>query len=129
MKKLIVLMILVVFFMTGCSTEVMESKMISVNEVNRIIENFENEENVIIIDVREVDEYEEGHLINSYNVPLSRIDDIKNVENIALDSKIIVYCRSGNRSKTAQTRLEELGYTNVYDMGGISSWPYDVVTD
>ena len=129
MKKLIVLIILVVFFMTGCSTEVTESKMISVNEVNRIIENFENEENVIIIDVREVDEYEEGHLINSYNVPLSRIDDIKNVENIALDSKIIVYCRSGNRSKTAQTRLEELGYTNVYDMGGISSWPYDVVTD
>lgn len=127
MKKILVLMVMVMFFITGCSTKVEESKTISAAEVNEIIENFENIENAFIIDVREVDEYEEGHLINSYNVPLSRIDNIKNVENIALDSKIIVYCRSGNRSKTAQARLEELGYTDVYDMGGINSWPYDIV--
>lgn len=129
MKKIIVLMMIIMFFVTGCSTKVEENKTISVADVNGIIENFENIENAFIIDVREVSEYEEGHLINSYNVPLSRIDDIKNVENIALDSKIIVYCKSGNRSKTAQARLEELGYTDVYDMGGITDWPYEVVTD
>lgn len=101
-------------------------KTISYEEVNGIIENYENLEHVYIIDVREEDEYEEGHLINSYNIPLSRLEDINN-ENISKDAKIIIYCRSGNRSKTAQSRLMEMGYTNVLDMGGILDWPYDVV--
>lgn len=130
MKKIIILIAIIsMFFMSGCSSEVEVSKTISAVEVNNIIENFENIENVFIIDVREMSEYEEGHLINSYNIPLSRINSVKDIENIALDSKIIVYCRSGNRSKQAQTRLIELGYTDVYDMGGILDWPYDVVTD
>ena len=113
-------------FITGCSSKGEEMKTISYEEVNGIIENYENLEHVYIIDVREEDEYEEGHLINSYNIPLSRLEDINN-ENISKDAKIIIYCRSGNRSKTAQSRLMEMGYTNVLDMGGILDWPYDVV--
>ena len=57
-------------------------------------------------------------------------DDIRNAinnENISKDAKIIIYCRSGNRSKAAQERLNDMGYTNVYDMGGITNWPYDIV--
>ena len=101
--------------------------MISTKEVNDIVENFENEEDAFIIDVRELDEYEEGHIINSINIPLSIIGSISDIPEINKDSKIIVYCRSGNRSKSAQSRLNSLGYTNVYDMGGILDWPYDVV--
>lgn len=126
MKKIIILLVMILILVTGCGTVKEERKMISYEDVNAIIENYENLENVYIIDVREEDEFESGHLINSYNIPLSRLDDIEN-ENISKDSKIIIYCRSGNRSKTAQERLNSLGYTNVYDMGGIVNWPYDVV--
>ena len=70
MKKIIILLILSLFMVTGCSYNEVESKMISVKDVNDIIENFENEENTFIVDVRELDEYEEGHIINSINIPL-----------------------------------------------------------
>jgi rhodanese-related sulfurtransferase len=126
MKKLVILLFMILILVTGCGNVKEERKLISYEEVNGIIENFENLEHVYIIDVREEDEYESGHLINSYNIPLSRLDDIEN-ENISKDSKIIIYCRSGNRSKTAQERLNSMGYTNVYDMGGIVNWPFDVV--
>lgn len=126
MKKIIILLVMILILVTGCGTVKEERKMISYEDVNGIIENYENLENVYIIDVREEEEFESGHLINSYNIPLSRLDDIEN-ENISKDSKIIIYCRSGNRSKTAQERLNSMGYTNVYDMGGIVNWPYDVV--
>ncbi|MBO5121203.1 MAG: rhodanese-like domain-containing protein [Bacilli bacterium] len=126
MKKMVILLVMILFLITGCGTMKEERKMISYEEVNGIIENYENLEHVYIIDVREEDEYEEGHLINSYNIPLSRLEDINN-ENISKDAKIIIYCRSGNRSKTAQDRLNNMGYTNVYDMGGITNWPYDIV--
>lgn len=128
MKKVIILLVMILFLITGCGTVKEERKMISYEEVNGVIENYENLEHVYIIDVREEDEFNEGHLINSYNIPLSRLQTIES-ENISLDSKIIVYCRSGNRSKTAQEKLNELGYTNVYDMGGIINWPYDVVKE
>lgn len=127
MKKLIIIVILSLFMITGCSYDTEENKIISVDDVNNIIENYENVENTFIIDVRELNEYEEGHLINSINIPLSVIGNINDVPEIGKDSKIIVYCRSGNRSKTAQARLNSLGYTEVYDMGGILDWPYDVV--
>ena len=126
MKKLVILLFMILILVTGCGNVKEERKLISYEAVNGIIENFENLEHVYIIDVREEDEYESGHLINSYNIPLSRLDDIEN-ENISKDSKIIIYCRSGNRSKTAQEILNSMGYTNVYDMGGIVNWPYDVV--
>ena len=87
------------------------------------------EDNVFIVDVREKDEYEEGHLSFSINVPLSNIESIENIESIKKNSKIIVYCRSGNRSKTAQMRLIDMGYTEVYDMGGILDWTYELVVD
>ena len=126
MNKIFILLIVVLFFVTGCGSVKEERKIISYDAVNTIIDDYNELENVYIIDVREEDEYDDGHLINAYNIPLSRLDSIKN-ENISIDSKIIVYCRSGNRSKSAQDMLNEMGYTNVYDMGGIMNWPYDVV--
>jgi rhodanese-related sulfurtransferase len=111
---------MILFLMTGCGSVMEERKMISYDEVNGIIENYENLDHVYIIDVREESEFNEGHLINAYNIPLSRIELIEN-ENISKDSKIIVYCRSGNRSATAGQTLIDMGYKNVYDMGGMSN--------
>ena len=123
MKKLIILMLIVIVLITGCGVK--ENGMISVEEVNEIVENYESYDNVYVLDVREVDEYESGHIKNSVNIPLGSLTTIDYDKN----AKIIVYCRSGNRSKTAKELLEKLGYTNVYDMGGINNWPYTIEQD
>jgi len=83
--------------------------------------------NVIILDVRTREEYEAGYIPNSFNLPLGTI--AQGIGNITTDKSatLLVYCRSGNRSKVAARELTELGYENVYDFGGIVNWPYDIV--
>ena len=124
MKKIVILMMLLCVVFTGCSTkESVSGKMISVNDVKGIIDNYKEYPNVYIIDVREKEEYETGHLKNSINIPLSILSTIE----LDKEAKIVVYCQSGRRSALALSQLKELGYKNVYDMGGINNWPYDVV--
>ncbi|MCR1950126.1 rhodanese-like domain-containing protein [Clostridium sp. DSM 100503] len=82
---------------------------------------------VIILDVRSEEEYNTGHIENSILIPIDKLEE--EAENILNDKskKILVYCRSGNRSKKASNILLEKGYTNVYDFGGIKDWPYEIV--
>lgn len=82
---------------------------------------------VIILDVRSEEEYNSGHIENSILIPIDKLEE--EAENILNDKnkKILVYCRSGNRSKKASNILLEKGYTNVYDFGGIKDWPYEIV--
>ena len=78
------------------------------------------------MDVRELEEYDEGHIPGAILIPYTKIE--AQAEDVLTDKDqlILVYCRSGNRSKTASQALADLGYTNVYEFGGIKSWPYDV---
>ena len=81
---------------------------------------------VIILDVREQDEYDSGHIPGAVLLPVGTIDEDTAAEVIPeKDSTVLVYCRSGNRSKTASSALAELGYTNIYEFGGINTWPYE----
>ena len=81
---------------------------------------------VIILDVREQDEYDSGHIPGAVLLPVGTIDgDTAAAVIPEKDSKVLVYCRSGNRSKTASSTLAELGYTNIYEFGGINTWPYE----
>ena len=81
---------------------------------------------VIILDVREQDEYDSGHIPGAVLLPVGSIDDTTAAQVIPeKDSTVLVYCRSGNRSKTASAALADLGYTNIYEFGGINTWPYD----
>lgn len=83
----------------------------------------------IILDVRTQSEFEEKHIEGAVLIPNETID-VKNgklKELPDLDAEILVYCRSGNRSAQAAKKLIEIGYTNVFDFGGINDWPYDVV--
>jgi len=84
----------------------------------------------IIVDVREEHEYLEGHIPDAKLLPLSKMNT-NSSEDISAekDSTILIYCRSGNRSKTAAAYFVEMGYTNVYEFGGIIDWPYEIVTD
>ena len=81
---------------------------------------------VIILDVREQDEYDSSHISGAVLLPVGSIDEDTAAEVIPeKDSTVLVYCRSGNRSKTASSTLVELGYTNIYEFGGINTWPYE----
>ena len=81
---------------------------------------------VIILDVREQDEYDSGHIPGAVLLPVGTIDDTTAAQVIPeKDSTVLVYCRSGNRSKTASAALADLGYTNIFEFGGINTWPYE----
>lgn len=82
----------------------------------------------VILDVRTREEFEGGHIPGALLLPNEEIgsDEISQLPD--KDQMILVYCRSGNRSKQAAQKLAELGYQNVYEFGGITSWPYETTT-
>ena len=84
-------------------------------------------EGYILLDVRTKEEYESGYIPGAINIPLSDING--NVVSSLPDKSrmILVYCRSGNRSRQASDKLSRLGYTNIIEIGGINSWKGEVV--
>ncbi|WP_312640333.1 rhodanese-like domain-containing protein [Hydrogenoanaerobacterium sp.] len=81
----------------------------------------------IILDVRTQQEYDEKHIGGALLLPNENIKDTRPEQLPDLNAEILVYCRSGNRSRQAAEKLVALGYTAVYDFGGINSWPYETV--
>ena len=82
---------------------------------------------VTIVDVREQDEYDDGHVPGAILYPLGTIT--KRTAKDLLpdqDATLLIYCRSGNRSVHAAEKLAELGYTDIYEFGGILDWPYEL---
>lgn len=87
---------------------------------------FEEPGDYIILDVRTEDEYNEGHIPGAINVANEFIDDFELEELPDLDQTIYVYCRSGRRSMQAAAKLEEIGYTNIIEIGGILDWTGEI---
>lgn len=98
-------------------------KSISMSEAEEMMK---NEKDYIILDVRTAEEYKEGHIPNAINVANETIgeDEISELPN--KDQLIMVYCRSGRRSKQAASKLVKLGYTNIVEIGGIIDWKGDI---
>ncbi len=91
------------------------------------VQMMKDEKNYIIIDVRTIEEYSEGHIPNAISLP---VQNIGNGENFQLPDKnqlILLYCRSGSRSRQAAQKLVEKGYANVVDFGGINKWIGEIV--
>nr|WP_302598838.1 rhodanese-like domain-containing protein [uncultured Cellulosilyticum sp.] len=88
--------------------------------------NLDTNKEIILIDIRSRAEYEEGHIPGCIHIPLPELE--MRIEEVApdFDQPIYYYCRSGVRTLTAGAILEHMGYTNLYDMGGIMSWPYEI---
>ena len=99
---------------------------ISMDEAIRVME---NETDFLIVDVRTTHEFAQSHIPNAINVPNETIktDDIMQLPR--KDQMILVYCRSGNRSKQAAEKMVALGYSNVYEFGGINDWKGETVTE
>ena len=125
MKKIIAMRLLILLLLAGCGkseAEPLTYTQISQEEAKRMMD----EQDVVILDVREPDEYNSGHILNAVLLPVGTITEETAADVIpAKDSVVLVYCRSGNRSKTASDALVKLGYTNVYEFGGIITWQYE----
>ncbi len=80
----------------------------------------------IILDTREQDEFDEGHIPGAILIPYTEIENKAKEMLPDKDAQILVYCRSGRRSKIAAESLAKLGYTNVKEFGGIIDWPYEI---
>ena len=126
MKKLIVLL-LAVMMLTACGQNKENDQgavyvNITAEEAKQIMD---SEEGYIILDVRTQEEYDEGHIPGAILIPYTQIEEKANEVLQDKDQLILVYCRSGRRSKIAAEVLVELGYTNIKEFGGIFDWPYE----
>jgi len=97
--------------------------------VDKAITMMEQETDYIILDVRRSEEFAEGHIPNAINVANESIGTDEIPELPDKDQLIMVYCRSGRRSKEAAEKLVKLGYTNIVEFGGILDWTGEIVTD
>ena len=127
MKKLI-LLLLAVMMLTACGQDKENDQgavyvNITAEEAKQIMD---SQEGYIILDVRTQEEYDQGHIPGA--IMISHEEIAEKAEEVLTDKDqlILVYCRSGRRSKIAAEALVELGYTNIKEFGGIIDWPYEV---
>ena len=113
------------FSMTACSDGGTNSyEQITPEQAKTIMD---TESDYIIIDARTNEEFAEGHIEGAIMIPEYEIADRAEKELPNKEQLILVYCRSGRRSKIASEELVKLGYTNVKEFGGIIDWPYEIV--
>jgi len=103
--------------------EKMMFEQITAEDAKKIMDSGED---CIILDVREQDEYNEGHISGAILNPYTEIENKADEKLPDKDKLILVYCRSGRRSKIAAQSLADLGYTNIKEFGGIIDWPYEI---
>jgi rhodanese-related sulfurtransferase len=132
MKKIkgLIVMVLIslsLFGLTACQSEensTLTYEQITAKEAKEIMD---TQTEYIIIDARTQEEFDDGHIPNAILIPEYEIAKRAEQELPDKDALILVYCRSGRRSKIASEALVSLGYTNVKEFGGIIHWPYDIV--
>ena len=127
MKKLIFI-ILAMMLLTACGqTRENNREAVYVNiTAQQAKEIMDTEKGYVILDTRTQEEYDEGHIPGAILIPYDEILDKAEGVLTEKDQLILVYCRSGRRSKLAAEDLVKLGYTNIKEFGGIIDWPYEV---
>ena len=134
-KNLILVFALLLVFIAGCSAFAPVADTEKSSQTFRQISQEEAKEMMakddghVVVDVRRQDEYDAGHIPGAILVPNESIgcDSPEALPDYA--QIILIYCRTGNRSKQAAQKLASMGYTNIYEFGGITTWTGDVVTD
>ena len=126
MKKLLTIFI-AALLLAGCAAPAEQEVSYRQITMDEAVAMMENEQDYIILDVRTAVEFNERHIPGAINIPNEIIGTDTIPELPDKDQLILVYCRSGNRSKQASEKLAALGYTNVVEFGGINSWPGETV--
>ena len=126
MKRMISAVLIILLLFTGCGGNSMEQNSYQQITQEAAKEMMDTQE-VVILDVREPHEYDSAHIHGAVLLPVGTItEDTAAAVIDDLETVVLVYCRSGNRSKTASQALVDIGYTNVYEFGGINTWPYEI---
>ena len=126
MKWIPILMALLL--LSGCAAQVQKEQSYRQINMDEAIAMMEAESDYIILDVRTPEEFSEKHIPGAINIANETIGSEEIPELPDKDQLILVYCRSGNRSKQASEKLVALGYTNIIEFGGINDWPGKVVS-
>lgn len=134
--KQILLYALAALLLAGCGagaakTEEAEAVAPTYTRISQeeAIEMMARDDGHVVVDVRRLDEYTAGHIPGAILLPNEDIDVTPPAALPDPDQIILIYCRSGNRSKQAAQKLADMGYTRVYEFGGIITWPGEVVTE
>ncbi|MEG0179455.1 MAG: rhodanese-like domain-containing protein [Oscillospiraceae bacterium] len=113
----------VLIMLTGCNGGNTVIKTISSDDAKAMMD---TRTDITIIDVREQNEYDSGHIKNAILLPLGSIEQEAKKTLPDKASTVLLYCRTGRRSASAAKKLEALGYTDIYDFGGITDWQYEI---
>jgi len=123
-KKILMLLVLSLFLGACSATSPSAYSKITPQKAKEMLD---NDPSILLVDVRTQSEYDEGHIVNAILIPNETIGTVQPTQLSDKNAIILVYCRSGNRSKQAADKLVKMGYQHVYDLGGIASWPYEIV--
>lgn len=127
MKKCLICLLAMICLLCACGgEETVSFQQISQEEAKTIMS---TNRDAVILDVRTQEEYNSGHIKGAVLLPVDEITR-ETAQTVIpdKDTQVLVYCRSGNRSVTASKALAQLGYTQVYEFGGINTWPYETET-
>ena len=121
-KRSFALLLVLALLLTACA-QAASYEQITQEKAKQIMDTTNG---YILLDTRTQEEYDQSHIPGALLIPHTEIADRAEEELPDKDQLILVYCRSGNRSKQASEVLAELGYTNVKEFGGINTWPYEM---
>lgn len=130
MKKYITILLLsAILALSGCSANTPKAAgTYQKLEQSQAKKNLDTDQSIILLDVRTPEEFEEAHIPNSLLIPDYDIEKLASEKLPDQDSTIYIYCRSGRRSKIAAEKLIDMGYSKVYDIGGIIDWKYETIS-
>jgi len=126
MIKRILGLVMILMLLTGCSAAKTEKKTYRQISMEEAVVLMETEKDRVILDVRTVEEYQKGHIPGAICIPNEIIGTEPLEELSQKDQLIMVYCRSGNRSKQASAKLAAMGYGNIVEFGGIIDWSGEI---
>ena len=133
MKRTIIIMFAFLLLLAGCVLEEKDGdgmmnryRQITQEEAAQMME---KDDGHIVVDVRRQDEYDAGHIPGAILIPNESIGADQPDQLPDLDQIILIYCRSGRRSKEAAQKLFDMGYSNIYEFGGINTWTGEIVKD
>ena len=131
MKRILPLLLIMLFVLSGCSSVKEEQNKAGYTQISQeeAKEMMGRDDGHVIVDVRRQDEYDAGHIPGAILIPNESIGHGAPEALPDYDQVILIYCRSGNRSKQASEKLAAMGYTNIYEFGGINTWTGEIVTE